>query len=51
MVYLRVANNSKYSFLLESIVGGESIARYSFIGAGRRSLSSIKALHSRPLSI
>ncbi|KIJ30308.1 hypothetical protein M422DRAFT_145277, partial [Sphaerobolus stellatus SS14] len=33
MTYLKVANNSKYSFLLESIVGGENIARYSFIGA------------------
>ncbi|KAF8528227.1 ADC synthase [Hysterangium stoloniferum] len=33
MTYLKVANNSKYSFLLESVVGGESIARYSFIGA------------------
>ncbi|KAF8579489.1 anthranilate synthase component [Ramaria rubella] len=33
ITYLRVANNSKYSFMLESIVGGESIARYSFIGS------------------
>ncbi|KAJ3521374.1 hypothetical protein NMY22_g12346 [Coprinellus aureogranulatus] len=31
MAYLRIANNSKYSFLLESVVGGENIARYSFI--------------------
>ncbi|TFK42944.1 ADC synthase [Crucibulum laeve] len=33
MAYLRVAKDSKYSFLLESVVGGESVARYSFIGA------------------
>ncbi|KAL0579977.1 anthranilate synthase component 1 [Marasmius crinis-equi] len=33
MVYLRIAKDSKYSFLLESVVGGESVARYSFIGA------------------
>ncbi|KAI5123314.1 hypothetical protein M0805_009335 [Coniferiporia weirii] len=33
IAYLRVAKDSKYSFLLESVVGGESIARYSFIGA------------------
>ncbi|CAK9786783.1 anthranilate synthase component [Cutaneotrichosporon oleaginosum] len=31
--YLKVANGSKYSFLLESITGGESLARYSFVGA------------------
>ncbi|KAH9977113.1 anthranilate synthase component [Lactifluus volemus] len=33
IAYLRIAHNSKYSFLLESVVGGESVARYSFIGA------------------
>ncbi|KAL4067677.1 ADC synthase [Scleroderma citrinum] len=33
MAYLRIAKSSKYSFLLESVVGGESIARYSFVGA------------------
>jgi len=43
MVYLRVANNSKYSFLLESIVGGENIARYSFIGAGQILCTSISS--------
>ncbi len=34
MAYLRVAKDSKYSFLLESVIGGENVARYSFIGAG-----------------
>lgn len=33
MAYLRVAKDSKYSFLLESVVGGENLGRYSFIGA------------------
>lgn len=31
-VYLKVRNESPYSFLLESIEGGEKIGRYSFIG-------------------
>jgi anthranilate synthase component 1 len=34
MAYLRIAKDSKYSFLLESVVNGEGVARYSFIGAG-----------------
>ncbi|KAF9476318.1 anthranilate synthase component [Pholiota conissans] len=33
MAYLRVAKDSKYSFLLESVIGGENVARYSFIGS------------------
>lgn len=31
--YLKIANESKHSFLLESVVAGESLARYSFVGA------------------
>ncbi|KAJ1727734.1 anthranilate synthase component 1, partial [Coemansia biformis] len=31
--YLKLAHGSRYSFLLESAVGGETISRYSFIGA------------------
>lgn len=31
--YLKVAKDSEYSFLLESITGGENLARYSFVGA------------------
>ncbi len=34
--YERLAANSAYSFLLESVVGGERIARYSFLGANPR---------------
>ena len=32
-VYLKLAANSTNSFLLESVEGGETLARYSFIGA------------------
>lgn len=34
MAYLRVAKDSRYSFMLESVTGGENVGRYSFIGAG-----------------
>jgi anthranilate synthase component 1 len=30
--YLKIADESRYSFLLESVEGGEKIARYSFLG-------------------
>ncbi|KAI0797812.1 ADC synthase [Abortiporus biennis] len=33
VAYLRIAKDSKYSFLLESVVNGENLARYSFIGS------------------
>lgn len=31
--YLKIAKDEKYSYLLESVVGGESLARYSFVGS------------------
>ncbi len=31
-VYMKIRDKSEYSFLLESVEGGEKIARYSFIG-------------------
>jgi anthranilate synthase component 1 len=31
--FMRIANGHAYSFLLESVEGGERIARYSFLGA------------------
>ena len=31
--HLRLARDAKYSFLLESVEGGENIARYTFVGA------------------
>ncbi|KAH9934939.1 anthranilate synthase component [Fomitopsis serialis] len=33
VAYLRIAKDAKYSFMLESVVAGGQIARYSFIGA------------------
>ena len=40
-LYLKLAHtrdNGKYSFLLESVVGGERFGRYSFIGLPARTL-------------
>src|SRR5438105_7925426 len=31
--FLQIANDARYAFLLESIEGGERVARYSFLGA------------------
>ena len=31
--YLKIANTSRHSFLLESVIGGENLARYSFVGS------------------
>jgi anthranilate synthase component 1 len=31
--FMRLAGDSRYSFLLESVEGGERVARYSFLGA------------------
>src|ERR1700691_1065357 len=31
--YLRIARGARYSFLLESVEGGETLARYTFAGA------------------
>ena len=40
--YERLAGSSQHAFLLESVVGGERIARYSFLGAAPRRV--IKAI-------
>ena len=32
--FLKIDDGKNYSFLLESVEGGEKIARYSFLGAG-----------------
>ena len=45
VAYLRIAKGSKYSFLLESVIAGENIARYSFIGAGEH--SSAARMHAQ----
>ena len=39
-VYLKLAEGSSNSYLLESVEGGESLARYSFIGVDPRMLVS-----------
>jgi anthranilate synthase component I len=36
--YERLAQRGEHTFLLESVVGGERIARYSFVAAGPRTL-------------
>ena len=55
MAYLRIAKDSKYNFLLESVVGGESVSRYSFIGAGEFSYFTIsqtpQLTNSDPLKV
>jgi anthranilate synthase component 1 len=37
-LYLKLANSAHFSFLLESVVGGERFARYSFIALPARTL-------------
>ncbi|OZJ03089.1 hypothetical protein BZG36_03911 [Bifiguratus adelaidae] len=37
--YLKVSDRCQYSFLLESVAGGEKIGRYTFIGAGKLALN------------
>ncbi|MCW5635758.1 MAG: anthranilate synthase component I [Rubrivivax sp.] len=37
-LYLKLAGGGKFSFLLESVVGGERFGRYSFIGLPARTL-------------
>ena len=39
-VYLKISERAENSFLLESVEGGESLARYSFIGANPQMLIS-----------
>src|SRR5512139_3685288 len=41
-VYLKLAN-APYSYLLESVVGGERFGRYSFIGLPARSVLRVRA--------
>lgn len=47
-VYLKLSANSTHSFLLESVEGGKSLARYSFIGANPvRVLSGGQGVYSQ----
>ena len=45
-VFLRVCSRSPYSFLLESVEGGERIARYSFLGADPEMVVQAKGVHT-----
>lgn len=40
--YWKLAHDEPYSFLLESVTGGEQVARYSFIGVRPRSVLRVK---------
>ncbi|KAF8949027.1 hypothetical protein BGZ47_000099 [Haplosporangium gracile] len=54
MAYLRVSDKCDYSFLLESIAGGEKIGRYSFIGSDPYKVLKTgpgEALQGDPLTI
>ncbi|KAG0005031.1 hypothetical protein BGZ65_012133 [Modicella reniformis] len=54
MAYLRVSDKCDYSFLLESIAGGEKIGRYSFIGSDPYKIIKTgpkEALQGDPLTI
>ena len=43
--YWKLAHDQVYSFLLESVTGGEQVSRYSFIGVRPRSVvSSVASL-------
>lgn len=41
-IYLKLADERFPSFLLESVTGGEQVARYSFIGVGARRIYRLK---------
>ncbi|KAI8071441.1 anthranilate synthase component I [Gongronella butleri] len=52
--YLKVADRCDYSFLFESVAGGETIGRYSFIGADPYKLLKVGAgqpLQGDPLAV
>ena len=44
--FMRIAGDSPYSFLLESVEGGERIARYSFLGAEPEMIVRGKGMHT-----
>lgn len=41
-VYLKLARQGAYSFLLESVEGGEQIGRYSFLGVNPKGVITVK---------
>lgn len=47
--YMKLAKGAKYSFLLESVEGGEKLARYSFIARDPQCIVRTKGRHSEIL--
>jgi anthranilate synthase component 1 len=45
-LYLKLAGGARYSFLLESVVGGERFGRYSFIGLPAKTLLRASGFHT-----
>ncbi|MEO8079816.1 MAG: anthranilate synthase component I [Caldimonas sp.] len=45
-LYLKLAGGGAFSFLLESVVGGERFGRYSFIGLPARTLLRATGMHT-----
>jgi anthranilate synthase component 1 len=45
--YWKLAHDRAYSFLLESVVGGERVGRFSFLGAGPRTVLRSKGRNAR----
>jgi len=45
--YWKLAHDQRYSFLLESVTGGEQLARYSFLGIRPRSVLRVKNSRAR----
>ena len=45
-LYLKLAGGQPYSFLLESVVGGERFGRYSFIGLPARTFLRCRGFHT-----
>src|SRR5579863_4887731 len=43
--YLRIARTAKYSFLLESVEGGETIGRYTFAGVNPQEVFRARGRH------
>jgi anthranilate synthase component I len=41
-VYLKLAQTGEYSFLLESVEGGEQVGRYSFLGVNPKGVITVK---------
>jgi anthranilate synthase component 1 len=49
-LYLKLAGGSRYSFLLESVIGGERFGRYSFIGLPARTVLQARGMRTEVLT-